>query len=103
MAESKIYKNMFRHFFVGLGAITYLTLGFTLLYQYLGVINDWPGVFLTVMREASGDWWLDIDWTSPVLLGTFCITTLLAGIYAAVKRNDFGEYREPDIQSQSGF
>lgn len=99
----KTSKNMFRHFFVGLGAITYLTLGFTLIYQYLGVVYDWPGIFLTVVHEASGDWWMDIDWTSPVLLGTFCMTTISALIYATVRRNDFIDYREPEVQSQSGF
>ncbi len=101
--DIKTLKNMFHHFVVGLGAITYRTWGFALLYQYLGVINDWPGVFLTVVHEASGDWWLDVDWTSPVLLGTFLCTTLAAIVYAAVRRNDFIGYREPDIQSQSGF
>lgn len=101
--STDLFKNMFRHFFVGLGAITYLTVGFTLLYQYLGVVYDWPGVFLTVIHEQSGDWWLDIDWTSPVLLGTFISTTLAAMVYAALKRNDYGEYREPDVPSQTGF
>lgn len=101
--DSKTFKNMFRHFFIGLGAVTYLTFGFTLIYQYLGVVNGWPGVFLTVMREASGDWWLDVDWSSPVLLGTFLCTTVAAMGYATYKRNDFRQYREPNIQSQSGF
>ncbi len=99
----KVLKNIFRHFFVGMGAITYLTFGFTLLYQYIGVVNDWPGVFLTVVHEASGDWWLDIDWSSPVLLGTFGVTTVGAMIYALWRRNDFIEYREPETLSQSGF
>ncbi|WP_247648347.1 hypothetical protein [Pseudodesulfovibrio sp. zrk46] len=101
--DPKILRNMFRHFFVGLGAITYLTFGFTLVYQYIGLANDWPGVFLSVIHESSGDWWLDIDWASPVLVGTFCATTLAAALYAAWKRNDFVEYREPEVQSQSGF
>jgi hypothetical protein len=101
--NTRLFKNMFRHFIVGLGAITYLTWGFTLLYQYLGVVNGWPGVFLTVVREASGDWWLDVDWSSPVLVGTFACTTLAALVYAVVRRNDFLGYREAEIQSQSGF
>lgn len=101
--DTTMLKNMFRHFFVGLGAITYLTFGFTLLYQYIGVTNDWPGVFLTVVHEPSGDWWLDMDWSSPVLLGTFCATTLGAALYAIWKRNDFIGYRESEIPSQHGF
>jgi hypothetical protein len=101
--QKKLLKNMFHHFIVGLGAITYLTLGFTLLYQYIGAVNHWPGVFLSVIHEASGDWWLDVDWSSPVLLGTFLCTTAAAMVYATIKRNDFQGYRESDIPSQSGF
>jgi NhaP-type Na+/H+ and K+/H+ antiporter len=101
--HTKRLKNMLRHFIVGLGAITYLTWGFALLYQYLGVINGWPGVFLRVVHESSGDWWLDVDWSSPVLVGTFVCTTLAALVYAIVRRNDYLGYRESQIPSQSGF
>jgi len=96
-------KNMLRHFFVGLGAITYLTLGFTLVYQYLGLMNGWPGIFLSVIHEASGDWWLDVDWSSPVLLGTFVATACMAAVYATIKRHDEGSYRDTEVESASGF
>lgn len=98
-----MFKNMFRHFFVAFGALLYLAACPMFLYQYLGLMNDWPFVFLSVIHDASGDWWLDINWYSPVIWSTLLLTTLMAVVYAACKRNDYGEYREPDVQSQPGF
>lgn len=98
-----MYKNMFRHFFVSFGAILYLGACPLLLYQYLGVVNGWPGVFLSVVRDASGDWWLDIDWHSDVILATLLLALLTSAAYAALRRHDYQEYREPGVQSQAGF
>ena len=96
-------KNMFRHFFVAFGAILYLACCPLFLYQYLGLMNDWPHVFLSVVYDASGDWWLDIHWSSPVIWSTLLLTCMAAIVYAASKRHDLGEYREPDVRSQPGF
>lgn len=96
-------KNMFRHFFVAFGACLYLGACPLFLYQYLGLMNDWPFVFLNIVYDASGDWWLDIQWYSPVIWSTLLLTALIAVVYAVCKRHDLGEYREPDIQSQPGF
>ena len=96
-------KNMFRHFFVAFGATLYLGACPVFLYQYLGLMNDWPYVFLNVVYDASGDWWLDIAWHSPVIWSTVLLAAMTAVVYAAFKRNDLGEYREPKVQSQPGF
>jgi len=96
-------KNIFRHAFVAMGALTYLLAVPVLLYQYLGLLNDWPGLFLSVIHDASGDWWLDIHWSSPVLMAFFLLMALLALTYGILKRNDMVEYREPEVQSQAGF
>lgn len=96
-------KNIIRHSFVAMGALTYLLAVPVLLYQYFGLLYGWPGLFLSVIHDASGDWWLDVHWSSPVLLGYFLLMGLLAVTYGVIKRHDLGEYREPDIQSQAGF
>ncbi len=98
-----MFKNMFRHFFVGFGAMLYLGACPLFLYQYLGLINDWPYVFLSVIYDASSDWWLDINWYSPVIWSMLLLTALTSIAYAACKRHDRGEYRDPDVQSQPGF
>ncbi len=96
-------KNMFRHFFVAMGALSYLVACPVLLWQYIGLMNGWPYIFLNVVYDASGDWWLDINWYSPVIWSMLLLNVLTAIIYAYCKRNDLGEYREPDVQSQPGF
>ncbi len=96
-------KNMFRHFFVAFGAILYLGSCPLLLYQYLGVMRGWPGVFLSVVHDTSGDWWLDIDWASPTVWGMLGFTLLAAAGYAVLKRGDLGGYREAEVHSQPGF
>jgi hypothetical protein len=96
-------KNMCRHFFVAFGAVTYLTFALVFLYQYLGLMNGWPGVFLSVVYDASGDWWLDIDWHSRVIWTTLLLTCASSVAYAAYRRNDRGWYRNTEIQSQAGF
>lgn len=98
-----MYKNIFHHFFVGFGAITYLGGAAMFLYQYFGLMHDWPGVFLQVVHDAAGDWWLDIDWSSPVIWGTLGVTASLAACWAVYKRNDQLGYRESEVQSQHGF
>lgn len=98
-----MFKNMFRHFFVAFGATLYLGACPLLLYQYFGVMNDWPFVFLSVIHDASGDWWLDINWYSSVIWLSLLLTALISVVYAFFKRHDYQEYREPDIQSQPGF
>lgn len=98
-----MFKNMFRHFFVAFGAITYLLGAGMFLYQYLGVVNGWPGVFLSVVHDAAGDWWLDIDWTSPVIWTFVSCTAAMAAVYAVWKRDDQEGYRDPETQSQPGF
>lgn len=96
-------KNILRHAFVAMGALSYLLAVPVLLYQYFGLMNGWPGLFLSVVHDASGDWWLDVHWSSPVLLAFFLLMGLLSVTYGVIKRNDLGEYREPEIQSQAGF
>ena len=96
-------KNIFRHFLVGLGAMLYLFACPLFLYQYLGLMNDWPGVFISVIYDAAGDWWLDINWSSSVIWTMLTFTVLTAAVYAIRKRHDLVGYREPDIQSQPGF
>ena len=96
-------KNMFRHFFVGLGALGYLLMVPVLLYQYLALMNDWPYLFLSIIYDASGDWWLDVNWQSSALWSTFLCIGVAALGYAYWKRNDYVEYREPEVQSQPGF
>lgn len=98
-----MFKNMFRHFFVAIGALGYLLMVPVLLYQYLGLMNDWPYLFLGIVYDAAGDWWLDVNWSSPALWLTFLGITLTAMGYAFWKRNDYVDYREPEIQSQHGF
>ncbi|WP_291327051.1 hypothetical protein [Desulfovibrio sp. UCD-KL4C] len=95
--------NIFRHFFVGLGAMLYLFACPVLLYQYLGLMNHWPYIFISVIYDASGAWWLDVDKSSPVLWCALLFTVLAAVIYAISKRNDYVGYREAEVQSQSGF
>lgn len=96
-------RNWFRHFFVAAGALFYIGSMLMLLYQYLGLTQGWPGLFLSVIHDQAGDWWLDIDWTSPVLLGFFAAILLGAALYGWIRRRDFVAYREPVIQSQPGF
>lgn len=96
-------RNFVRHTFVALGALAYLGAVPLLIYQYLGVLMDWPGVFLRVIRDASGDWWLDADWNSPVPWASLAVVAACAVTYGLVRRNDDGEYREPGITSQPGF
>jgi len=94
---------LFWHFFVGLGAISYLSMGFMLLYQYAAVTMDLPGRFLTVLHDASGDWWLDIQWSHPVMIVWAACAFAAACGYAFWKRNDKRSYREPEVESQPGF
>ena len=98
-----MFKIMFRHFFVALGALGYLLMVPVLLYQYLGLINGWPYLFLSIVHDAAGDWWLDVDWSSSVLWTTFLLIALAAAVYAFRRRHDLVEYREPEVQSQHGF
>ncbi|KAB1443053.1 hypothetical protein [Pseudodesulfovibrio senegalensis] len=100
---SKTTRNFIRHFWVSLGATAYLSFAVMLLYQYLAIVNDLPGAFLSVLHEANGDWWLDADWSHPVFLGWLGCVLLFAAGYGLVRRKDNREYREPDIQSQPGF
>lgn len=101
---SKEYKSMpFWHFFVGLVAISYLSMGFMLVYQYLAISMSLPGRFLTVLHDANGDWWLDIQFGHPVFIGWAVGAFTAACCYAWWKRNDKRAYREPEIESQPGF
>lgn len=94
---------LFWHFFVGLGAISYLSMGFMLVYQYLAVTMNLPGRFLTVLHTSNGDWWLDIQWSHPVMIGWALCSLTSACAYAWWKRGDTKAYREPEIESQPGF
>ncbi|MGE4290574.1 MAG: hypothetical protein AB7E32_00065 [Desulfovibrio sp.] len=96
-------RNWFRHFFVALGALFYLGTALMLLYQYLGLTQGWPGLFLNVIYDEAGDWWLDINWASPVLIGFFCALFLGAGLWGWIRREDRVAYREPVVRSQPGF
>lgn len=96
-------RNWFRHFFVACGALFYIGSMVMLLYQYLGLTLGWPGLFLRVTHDAVGDWWLDIDWSSPVLAGFFCAVLLGAALWGWVRREDHVAYREPEARSQHGF
>lgn len=97
------FRNMMRHAFVALGAMAYLGAVPLLLYQYFGMLMDWPGVFLHVVHDANGDWWLDADWNSPVPWASMGVVLLSALIYGMLRRKDDGHYREPDVTSQPGF
>jgi hypothetical protein len=98
-----MFINALRHFIVAFGALTYLMAMPLFLYQYLGLNYEWPGVFLNVVYDTSGDWWLDINWYSPVIWSTLIGSAVMSVAYAAYKRHDLGEYREPNVQSQPGF
>lgn len=101
MSENRSMR--FWHFFVGLGAISYLSMGFILVYQYLAISMDLPGQFLTVLHDSNGDWWLDIQWSHPMVI-TWAVASLIAATgYAWWKRNDSRAYRDPQVESQPGF
>ncbi|WP_027722084.1 hypothetical protein [Maridesulfovibrio zosterae] len=96
-------KNILRHFFVSFGAITYLGATPVLLYQYMGMSRDWPGIFISVIYDQAGDWWLDINWSSPVIGIIILVNSLLAAIYSYKKRSDRLGYRESRVESSAGF
>ncbi|WP_243547299.1 hypothetical protein [Pseudodesulfovibrio tunisiensis] len=102
-AHRSIAGNWFRHFFVGLYAMTYLSFGFMLVYQYIGMKFDWPGVFLTMIHDAAGNPWLDVNWSHPVVLGWATLVLCAATVWGLFKRHDFMEYREAATESQPGF
>lgn len=103
MSEKSMLKNMLRHFFVAFGGLFYMTSSLAFGYQYAATYYDLPGRALTVVHDAAGDWWLDVDWTHPFLLGWFAFLALGAFCHAVWRRNDTVEYREPEVQSQPGF
>lgn len=100
---NKTTRNFIRHFWVSLGATAYLSFAVLLLYQYIAVVNNLPGAFLSVLREANGDWWLDADWSHPVFLGWLACVVFFALGYGFFRRNHNSEYREPEVESQPGF
>jgi hypothetical protein len=93
---------MLRHFVVALGALTYLGAVPLFLYQYLGTVYGWPGVFLAVL-PAQESWRMDIQWHSPVVWGFVATVCAAAVIYAIIRRHDSTSYREPTATSQPGF
>ncbi|MEF2144531.1 MAG: hypothetical protein V3573_03715 [Desulfovibrionaceae bacterium] len=102
-AVTNLPANWFRHFFVATGGLFYIGSMLMLLYQYLGLTQGWPGVFLSVIYDDAGDWWLDIDWASPALWGFVAAILSLAALHGWRLRRDFVPYREPEVKSQPGF
>ena len=96
-------KTFFHHFIVGLGALGYLLMVPVLLYQYLGLMNDWPYLFLSIVHDTEGSWWLDVNWSAPALWIVVAAITLAAAVHAFIRRNDTLGYRESEIPSQVGF
>ncbi|CCO24116.1 hypothetical protein [Maridesulfovibrio hydrothermalis] len=96
-------KNMFKHFFVSFVAITYLGATPILFYQYMGMSRSWPGVFIRTIYDHAGDWWLDVNWFSPVIGIILLVNAALAATYAMKKRCDHLGYRESRVESKAGF
>lgn len=100
---NKTAKNFFRHLWVGFNATAYLSFAAVLIYQYAAVSLNLPGRFLTVVRTDAGNWWMDVQWSHPLVFAWLGCVALFALGYACVRRNDSGEYREPGVESQPGF
>lgn len=97
-------KNWFRHFGWALWGGGYLSTGFMLVYQYLGMAfgDNWPGIFFSKDVRPDG-WWLSVDYTSPFLWSFFAAVIVAAALFATWKRTDFGSYRDSEVESQAGF
>ncbi len=100
---NKTIKNFFRHLWVGFNAMAYLSLALVLLYQYLAITYRLPGRFLTVLHDTRGDWWLDIQWGHPFVLVWLGCVFAFSAAYGFLRRHDSRKYREPGVESQSGF
>nr|WP_321258757.1 hypothetical protein [uncultured Pseudodesulfovibrio sp.] len=96
-------KNFLHHFIVGLGALGYLLAVPVLLYQYLGLMNDWPHLFLSIVYDTAGDWWLDVNWQAPALWIAIGFIVMAAATHAFIRRNDTIGYREGEVPSAHGF
>jgi hypothetical protein len=99
-----VWLNFLRHFWMAFYSLNHILLPFLLIYQFLGLLAiDLPGIFLYKNVSADGSWWVGIYWTHPVLISFLSILAIAALGYAFLRRHDYRDYRDSDIESQPGF